>query len=294
MRRGLPILGTMALLNIWIAGNRPAHAQERNHTLTGTFRTHVNFHSKYLAKERNILVYLPPGYESNTQERYPVLYMHDGQNLFDGATSFIPGKEWRMDETANRLILSGDIRPLIIVGIYNAGAERLNEYTPTATTRFQQAGKADAYGKMLVEELKPLIDGTYRTMKGAMDTAIGGSSLGGLVSLYLAMKHPHVFGKALVVSPSIWWDDRFLIKHVQALKARPRLQVWLDMGTQEGDPKSAPRNVTDARLLRDALIGKGWRENLDLKYLEAEGALHDEAAWGARVEPMLCFLFSKR
>lgn len=269
-----------------------ALAQQRPHTLVGDIRTHEKFHSRFLPTERDIIVYLPPGYEREKKKRYPVLYLHDGQNLFDGATSFIPGQEWRVDETAQALIASGEIKPLIIVGVYNAGKERIDEYTPTVDAKVKQGGKADLYGRLLVEELKPFIDARYRTLRGPQETGLGGSSLGGLVTLYLGMKYPQVFGKLGLVSPSVWWDDRMIIRDVQALKRRPRSRIWMDIGTKEGrDPADATK---DTRALRDALINKGWQENRDLKYFEAEGAEHNESAWAERVEPMLKFLFGKK
>src|SRR5881398_2935331 len=138
-------------------------AAQQPHTLTGDIRLHRNFHSKVLNNDRDVIVYLPPDYESNKKKRYSVFYLHDGQNLFDGATSFIPGQEWRADEIAQSLILSGKIEPLIIVGIYNTGAARVNEYTAAADAKYKTGGKADLYGRFLVEELKPFIDSTYRT-----------------------------------------------------------------------------------------------------------------------------------
>lgn len=262
-------------------------------TLTGEFRTHRNFHSRYLASDRDVLVYLPPGYDADKRKRYPVLYLHDGQNLFDGATSFIKGAEWGVDETAQRLITDGAIEPLIIVGIYNTGKDRVDEYTPTADARHKMGGKADLYGRMLVEELKPFIDSEYRTRRDAKHTGLGGSSLGGLVSLYLALKYPQTFGRVVVASPSVWWDNKMILREVEALKKRPRVRIWLDMGTKEGG-KEAGDHTQNARALRDALVRKGWKEGSDLKYFEAEGAEHNERAWAARVEPMLRFLFPKK
>jgi len=261
----------------------------QSHTLTGDFRAHTKFHSKFLPTDRDVLVYLPPGYEADRRRRYPVLYLHDGQNLFDGATSFIPGQEWRVDETAQALILSHAIEPVIIIGIYNTGRERIEEYTPSADPKFKVGGKADLYGRLIVEELKPFVDSHYRTKRGAADTGLGGSSLGGLVTMYLGLRYPNVFGKLAVVSPSVWWDDYRIIREVQALRAKPHTRIWLDMGTDEG------ANATDgARLLRDALAGKGWQLDRDLKYFEAVGAKHSEAAWAERVEPFLRFLFPKK
>jgi predicted alpha/beta superfamily hydrolase len=266
-------------------------AQEQ-HTLTGEFRTHKGFHSRFLSADRDVLVYLPPGYDANKKQRYPVLYLHDGQNLFDGATSFIKGAEWRVDEAAQSLIQSKAIEPVIIVGIYNAGKDRIDEYTPTADAKYKMGGKADLYGRMIVEELKPFIDSTYRTLRDAKNTGLGGSSLGGLVSLYLALKYPNVFGEAAVVSPSVWWDKKMIVREVEAMKKRPRLRIWLDTGTKEGGNKSdAEETTTNARQLRDALVAKGWKEGKDLKYFEAEGAQHNEGAWAQRVEPMLRFLY---
>src|SRR3954466_8939904 len=127
----------------------------RRHTLTGDIRIHEDFHSKHLEHDRTVIVYLPPGYDEKTPDRYPVLYLHDGQNVFDQATSF--SEEWRVDETAQQLIVTGKIEPIIIVGIYNTGEHRVDEYTPTARPD-GHGGKADAYGRMLVEELKKFID----------------------------------------------------------------------------------------------------------------------------------------
>jgi predicted alpha/beta superfamily hydrolase len=277
----------LALGALW----RPAFAQGR-HTLTGQFRMHKSFHSGILQNDRDVLVYLPPGYDTDEKKRYAVLYLQDGQNLFDGSTSFIPGVEWRVDETAQSLISARMIRPLIIVGIYNTGASRTDEYTPTRDPKQNVGGKADAYGRMLVEELKPFIDSQYRTRPGRSDTGLGGSSLGGLVSLYVGLKYPKVFGKLAVVSPSVWWDQRVIIRDVQTIKKRPDTRIWLDMGTNEGNDTQAA--LRDARLLRDTLISKGWKPGSDLVYFEAHGGNHSEAAWAERVAPILIYLFPNR
>jgi predicted alpha/beta superfamily hydrolase len=259
------------------------------HTLTGDFRTHAKFHSRFLPTDRDVLVYLPPGYETEKRRRYPVLYLHDGQNLFDGATSFIPGQEWRVDETAQALIHARAIEPVIIVGIYNTGKERVEEYTPSADPKFKVGGRADLYGRLIVEELKPFVDSHYRTKPDASDTGLGGSSLGGLVTLYLGLRYPAVFGKLAVISPSVWWDEHRIVREVESLQSKPHTRVWLDMGTDEG-----ANATSDARLLRDALVGKGWHLDEDLKYFEAAGAKHSELAWAERVEPVLRFLFPKK
>jgi predicted alpha/beta superfamily hydrolase len=225
-------------------------------------------------------------YETEGERRFPVLYMQDGQNLFDPETSFIKGNYWRMGETADALVVAGAIDPLIIVGIYNAGVKRVDEYTPVEDKRLG-GGHADAYGRMLVEELKPFIDAHYRTQPGA--EYCGGSSLGGLVSLYLGLRYPMIFSGLAVMSPSVWWRNRTILKTVAALAEKPALRIWLDIGTKE-----STRAVPDARALRDALISKGWRLGEDLAYFEAEGAEHTESAWAERVDPMLRFLFPGR
>lgn len=254
----------------------------------GDLRKHPEFRSKFLPAARDVLVYLPPGYESEAPRRYPVLYLHDGQNLFDGATAYIPGQDWRVGQTAGALIRRQAIEPVIVVGIYNTGHERVEEYTPSACPRLKVGGKADLYGRLIVEELKPFIDAHYRTRAGACDTGLGGSSLGGLVTAYLGLRHPGVFGKLAVVSPSVWWDGRRILADVAALEAKTGARIWLDMGTGEG-----PRAVGDARLLRDALLAKGWNLDRDLHYFEAHGARHTETAWAQRVEPILKFLYPR-
>ncbi|MDQ6829021.1 MAG: alpha/beta hydrolase-fold protein, partial [Gemmatimonadota bacterium] len=258
-----------------------------HHSLTGHFQIHRAFHSRFLSVDHDVIVYLPPGYVEGSHRRYPVLYMHDGQNLFDIATSF--GKtEWGMDEAAQTLILTGAIDPLIIVGIYNAGALRIDEYTPTRDSAKKVGGKANLYGRMLVEELKPFIDGEYRTLPDLANTGLGGSSLGGLVSLYLGLKYAGIFGRLGILSPSVWWDNRFIVRRVKALSTKPPQRIWLSTGTAEG------RGVAkSARTVRDALIAKGWVLGGDLAYFEVEGGTHHESAWAAIMEPMLRFLFPR-
>jgi predicted alpha/beta superfamily hydrolase len=268
---------------------------QQPHTLTGDIRFHKAFHSNILNNDRDVVVYLPPGYEAHPEQRYSVFYLHDGQNLFDGATSFIPGQEWRADEVAQSLIAAGKIEPLIIVGIYNTGKDRIDEYTPAVDPKYKMGGKADLYGRLLVEELKPFIDAKYRTLKDARHTGLGGSSLGGLVSLYLGLKHPEVFGRLAVVSPSVWWADNYIVKFVEAGEKRPPTRIWLDIGTNEGgNAEEAQKSLTGARLLKVTLIRKGWNPEKDLKYVEAEGAEHNERAWASRFESILQFLFPRK
>jgi predicted alpha/beta superfamily hydrolase len=249
-------------------------------------RKHTGFESDYLAEARDLVVYLPPGYERETDRRYPVLYLHDGQNLFEGATAFVPGQDWHVSDTAEERIKAGRVEPLIIVGIYNTGKHRIDEYTPTRDRKQGAGGDAALYGQMLTRELKPFIDRTYRTLPDPANTGLGGSSLGGLVTLYLGMLHPDVFGKLAVLSPSVWWDNRVILKLVRMVDPKPRLQIWLDIGTGEGG-----KHVMNARALRDELLKAGWVADADLVYAEIPDAGHSEAAWAGRVGPFLEYLF---
>ncbi len=287
MRHRIVIIVVVAFLCATAVAQQP-------HTLTGDIHAHKNFHSKILNNDREVIVYLPPGYQAEKRKRYSVFYMHDGQNLFDGATSFIPGQEWRVDENAQSLVSADKIEPLIIGGIYNTGKDRVDEYTAAADPKYKAGGKADLYGRFLVEELKPFIDETYRTKRDAGHTGLGGSSLGGLVSLYLGLKYPKIFSRIAVVSPAVWWADNQIVHYAEAQSSKPPLRIWLDIGTKEGrDLKEAQKTVEGARLLKDTLIKKGWKLGKDFNYFEAEGAEHNERAWAARIGGILEFLFPR-
>jgi predicted alpha/beta superfamily hydrolase len=250
-------------------------------------RKYEQFRSRFLCNQRDLIVYTPPGYAEQLTRHFPVLYLHDGQNLFDGATSFIPGQDWHVGQTADEGIQAGKVEPLIIVGMYNTKA-RIREYTPTHVPKLG-GGRADRYAKFLLEEVRPFIDREYRTLSGSQYTGIGGSSLGGLVSLYLGLKHLRVFGKIAALSPSVWWNQLVIHRFTQmaTIEARPR--IWLDIGTREG-----PRIVRDVEKFRDVLLEKGWKLGQDLQYERVEGAEHNEAAWAQRVGPFLQFLYPVR
>lgn len=233
---------------------------------------------------REVQVWLPPGYAAAPAQRYPVLYLHDGQNVFDDAAA---GAEWQVDETAQRLVQAGALAPFIVVAVA-ATAERIHDYTPLPAPSGPPAGQgggAAAYARYLVQELKPLIDTRYRTQPGRESTAVGGSSLGGLVSMWLLLQHGDVFGAGLVVSPSVWWADEAIVAQVAAAPTgTPAPRLWLDVGLDEG-----PGALDGVRRLRAALQARGWAP----AYLEQPGAGHDEAAWAARFEAMLRFLYGR-
>lgn len=246
------------------------------------------FRSEFVETERQITVYLPPGYRESA-DRFPVLYLHDGQNLFDGARSYVPGHIWHVAETANHLIARGLMEPLVVVGIDHAGPLRIDELTPTRDLRTRRGGAAKAYGRMLTEELKPRIDEQFRTRWRAEDTGLGGSSLGGLATLYLGFRLPHVFGRLAVMSPSLWWDNRNLLSRIRMNRHAGRARIWLDMGTREG--RAHVQNLKNTRHLRDLLVARGWREGQNLRYFEDPGATHSEHAWAHRLPEVLKWLY---
>src|SRR2546423_11328868 len=202
------------------------------HTLTGTIRRHRRFPSRIFGNRRDVLVYLPPGYRRFSRTRYPVLYLQDGQNVFDAATSFA-GTEWSVDESAQRLIRENLIEQLIIVAIANTGEDRIHEYAPTpgvietkGKRKKRSRGLARVYGQFLIEELKPCIDKKYRTRREAEFTGLGGSSLGGLVTLAMGILFPETFSRLIVMSPSIWWDDFAIFRLLGILAEKPPLKIW--------------------------------------------------------------------
>lgn len=242
--------------------------------------------SRFLSHEHDVVVCLPPEYAYEPNRRYPVLYLHDGQNVFDDFPMSPFGVQWGVDTTARALIHAGIVEPIILVAIGNAGRDRIDEYTPTRDNAHDAGGMADRYGEMLVYEIKPFIDNRYRTRRSAADTGLAGSSLGGLLTLHLGLTHPQVFGKLGLLSPSVWWDDRWIVRQLNATEGRkPALTIWLDVGTGES------RMLKGVQLLHRMLIRKGWVPGEDLYYLEDEGALHDERAWGQRIGLLLRFLF---
>ena len=230
--------------------------------------------------DRQITIYLPPGYNDHAERRYPVLYMQDGQNLFDDARAF-GGQSWHLREAADEAIGQRTAGPMIIVGVDHAGDKRIDEYTPTHDNARNAGGKADDYGRFLFDKVKPAIDGSYLTHPDQFH--IGGSSLGGLVSMHLALKYP-VRG-AMVMSPSVWWDNRGILKEVDDYVEPRHPQLWLDIGGREG--KEA---LDGASLLRDRLRAKGWNDTTLRFYLDRR-AEHSERAWGGRVRKALEFLF---
>lgn len=262
--------------------------------IEGNINRHI-FYSKTLANRRYIDVYLPPGYHQRLYKSYPVLYMHDGNNLFDPSISF-GGTTWEVDTTIETLIENNLMEEIIVVGISNT-YNRDYEYTWTSMyldfDDRKQGGGGRKYSRFIVNELKPFIDRKYRTLPFRETTAVAGSSLGGLISFYLGLYYPHVFSKIGIMSPSLWWGNGIVFKHVKDLA--PNLQIWLDMGTNEFDEEDPDpeENIRNTRKLRQKLIDLGYVEGDNLGYFEHQGAAHNEWYWAERLHLTLLFFFGK-
>ena len=253
-------------------------------------RLHRGFPSLYLPDPRDLIVYLPPGYDHHPERTYPVLYLHDGQNLFDGRTSFVPGRTWQVREHADEAIEAGEVEPLVIVGIYNTGDRRLAEYTWERDWKMG-GGEADEYGLMVTRELMPWVATHYRVRTEREHTGVGGSSLGALVSLFMGLRHAEVFGKIAALSPSVWWNHKSILGYLneRAPQIWERPKLWLDVGDGEGY-----RTLKDAEKLNRRLKANGWNPGQTLHFERVHGGTHDEASWANRVRPMLRFLFPAR
>jgi predicted alpha/beta superfamily hydrolase len=259
------------------------YAADEHITEAGQRRLKVlkELHSPELGNTRDILVYLPPSYESSTR-RYPVIYMHDGQNLFDPKTSFAGA--WEVDDTLDKASQEGV--EAIVVGITNVGVERANEYSPFDDRR-HGPGKGDAYLSFITDTIKPIIDADFRTEPAREQTGIAGSSMGGLISLYAFFRRPDAFGFAGVMSPALWFGRRRIFDYLERATHVPG-KLYLDVGTQEG--KEA---LNDVARLRDRLTTMGYRIGHDLLYVVDRGAGHNEAAWAKRLGKQLRFLLGR-
>jgi predicted alpha/beta superfamily hydrolase len=228
--------------------------------------------SPQLGNSRSLRIYLPPSYQENAAKRYPVLYMHDGQNLFD-AKAAAYGVEWGIDETVDHLVAIGAMDEVIVVGVDNTPA-RIAEYTPCCDPK-HGGGELDAYDAFIVDTVKPMIDGTLRTLPGRDNTAIMGSSLGGIASVAMAQRHPDVFSKAGGMSSSFWWNQKSMIAHLAARGSGPGAAVrfYLDAGT-EGD------GLEETMQMRDAMVKQGYVTGTDLLFHRFEGGSHNEKSWG--------------
>jgi enterochelin esterase-like enzyme len=239
------------------------------------------FGSDARALERTITVYLPSGYDPARPDPYPLLVLHDGQNLFDPDRAHVPGEHWRVGETADRLMAEGRLPPLVIAGIDHAGEARIRELTPTRGDR-SSGGGAARYGRFVMEDLVPHLARTYHVQTASGRLAMGGASLGGLVTLAIARQYPGRFGRLLVMSPSVWWDGRVILRRLRAARLAPPPRIWLDIGRREG-----ARAVGDTRMLNAILA----HQSSALHYREDPEGDHSERAWSRRLPAALEWLY---
>jgi predicted alpha/beta superfamily hydrolase len=264
-----------------------------NNSVTGNLRLH-EFHSRIFRNTRMLRVWLPPRYDApeNGTRHYPVLYLNDGQNLFDRTTAFA-GVEWQVDETADRLIRQELIPPLIVVGIDNAQSDRIKEYLPYRSFHppvLRPQGKR--YPGFLMEEVMPFLHERYRIARGPENTGMGGSSLGALISLYVVIERPGVFGQVLLESPSLFVSHRRILKYSRHFRQWPA-KVFLAIGTRESGREDKDRLVVeDVRELERSLRRSGLDDSRLLVRID-EGASHNEGEWAKRFPDALSFLFGK-
>jgi predicted alpha/beta superfamily hydrolase len=268
-----------------------------SHTVVGSLKVLDTIFSPQLHNHRPLYVCLPPSYAAG-ERRYPVIYMQDGQNLFDEPLSY--AGEWQVDETLEALSL--ERIEAIVVGIPNTGIHRIDEYSPFKDLKLQKGGRGDWYVAFVANTVKPLIDRDFRTLPQREHTGIFGSSMGGLISLYAHFCRPEVFGFAGVMSPSFWFAKEAIFPYVQQATAKPG-RIYLDTGTHEGRVKRAdtasPHKYTSIYLtairhMRDLLEQKGYRSGHELHYVEEENGLHNEAAWSRRLPDALRFLLAQK
>ena len=253
--------------------------------IAGTRIHSMEIPSRYLRVTREVQVWTPPGYESDPGRRYPVLYLHDGQNLFFPENAFA-GQIWNAASIAEDLVNAGEVEPFLIAGLAHGAERRIDEYTPSRDRRRARGGLASRHLSFLFEEVMPAVAGHFRVDESRERTALGGSSLGALISLHAMLSAPHRIGSVIAMSPSVWWDGRRVLRTIAASRIPAFPRVWTDIGTEEG-----AEAVDGARALRDALNDRGWQPGRSLHYAEYAGAGHTESAWRARLPEALRFVF---
>ncbi len=264
------------------------------HSVTGDVLVMEDVYSPQLQNHRDLFVYLPPSY-AHSDKCYPVIYMHDGQNLFDHATSLVG--EWHVDETMQTLSEEG--LEAIIVGLPNMEHERIHEYGPFDNQRFG-AGRGDQYGEFILNTVKPLIDDDFRTLPAGEDTGIIGSSMGGLISLYLFFRFQRCFGFAGVMSPSLWFAGGAIVPYIADAPYVPG-KIYVDVGKKERlewmnrirQSTSIGTRSASIESMVELLEAKGYRIGENLMYIEDEDGEHNEDSWARRLPDALRFLLRK-
>jgi predicted alpha/beta superfamily hydrolase len=280
--------GVMARIQTVESESSPAI---RAGSATGDLRLH-EFRSRIFRNTRFLRVWLPPGYDDdeNQATHYPVLYLNDGQNLFESISSF-SGVEWQVDETADRLIHEAVIAPMIIVGIDNAGKDRFREYMPHRSMQpMMLRVQGRHYPDFLMKEVMPFVERNYRIATGPENTGLGGSSLGALIALYTAIVRPGVIGRLLIESPSLWVSNRQAIKESRTVRIWPE-RIFLAVGTAEAGNAERSRTVVDDVRELAAIVRRAVLSEKRLHLVIRDGAGHNESAWAERFPEALQFLF---
>jgi len=271
---------------------------DTDHTVIGVLEI-IPFTSKIFHNTRMLRVWLPANYGSpfNAHRSYPVLYLNDAQNLFDEATS--SAGEWHVDETTEHLVGSFKIPPMMVVGIDHAGDKRSSEYLPYFDPNSGQYGlpaekdlRGQEYATFLLTEVMPFIEKKYRVSRGAANTGIGGSAYGGVISFYIALTHPGIFGHVLVESPVLGVGDGQLLKDAERAKQLPQ-KMFVAMGTSE--TKDADYNAELLKRVEEmqTILRKKGMGPDRLKVVVDEGALHNEGAWSRRLPDAMLFLYGR-
>lgn len=244
--------------------------------IIGNVEFHHEIYSQIMDNKRDFFVWLPPGYDLNSSKSFPVLYMHDGQNLIDPKISYA-GKDWQVDETVTRLIKEYKIKEIIVVGIYN-NKDRLEEYSDTE--------KGEKYLKFIIEELKAFVDSKYRTLPDNINTAIMGSSMGGLASFLAVWKHPEVFSMAGCMSSSFYYNDDKVFKMLEEYDGpKKHIKIYIDHGID---------GLIRGQKMFCKLTQMGYIIGTDLDYYFAPGAEHNETEWAKRLARPLIFFFGRK
>jgi enterochelin esterase-like enzyme len=266
---------------------------------TSALSRHEGFHSTWLDADRDLTVFVPAGYPDAGP--YPLLLLHDGQNLFDPARAF-GGETWHVAETANVLIAAGAIQPVVIAGVDHGGGARVQEYTPTAGQE-PGAGQVGRHARFLIDEVVPFLARQYAVRTDVGGLGLGGSSLGGLATVAVALAAPGRFGRLIVMSPSVWWDRRAILRGLRRTPLDPVPRTWIDVGLKEG-----AKTVRDARdladLLRPRSVGAPARSSGTpvgppaddrtadhVRFVVDPEGDHSERSWARRFGPALAFCY---
>ena len=259
-------------------------------TVNGAYSRAFDFASTTLNNSRGIWIYEPPTYLENSTAHFPVVYMHDGQNLFDPSAAF-GGNTWQVADAMDTGAEDGTIAEAIVVGIEN-NSDRISEYTPVADPT-DGGGNGDAYLRMIINELKPRIDHDYRTISDRGHTTMIGSSLGGLITAYAGVVHGDVFGNVGVMSPSTWWDNNWLLGEVPMTPTAHGMRpdcVYVD----SGDSGTSNDDVTQTAMLADAYRALGYQNGVTFDYVVQAGGQHSEVYWAMRLPGTFRFLLGPR